>query len=71
MHNSPNVSAAAATTATTMPTGEQETEKAVAQPAGWWRRAYDRLSNTLFVVYNHATKHTGVGLICSVAYFDP
>ncbi|KAF9245676.1 smf Mn2+ and Fe2+ transporter [Melanogaster broomeanus] len=22
-------------------------------------------------VYHHATKHTGVGLVCSVAYFDP
>lgn len=66
MHNLP-----AGSTATTMSTGEQEAKKTVAPPASWWLRAYDRLSNTLFVVFNHATKHTGVGLICSVAYFDP
>ena len=52
-------------------TNEQDAPKAVVPPARWWTRAYDRLRNTVFVVCNHATKHTGVGLICSVAYFDP
>lgn len=47
------------------------TDDAAARPPNWWPRAYSRLRNVPFVVYNHATKHTGVGLICSVAYFDP
>ncbi|EPT03403.1 hypothetical protein FOMPIDRAFT_1115960 [Fomitopsis schrenkii] len=51
---------------------EQVADKAAStRPPNWWLRAYDRLRSTVFIVYNHATKHTGVGLICSVAYFDP
>ncbi|KAF9819246.1 hypothetical protein IEO21_02285 [Rhodonia placenta] len=32
---------------------------------------YSRLRTSVSVVIKHATKHTGVGLVCSVAYFDP
>lgn len=32
---------------------------------------YSKLRTSLSVVIKHATKHTGVGLVCSVAYFDP
>ena len=34
---------------------------------GWMRRSRDYAS----VILRHATKHTGVGMICAVAYFDP
>ncbi|KAI1790908.1 Nramp-domain-containing protein [Ganoderma leucocontextum] len=34
---------------------------------GWLRRAQDYA----WLVFRHATKHTGVGIICAVAYFDP
>ncbi|EPT03405.1 hypothetical protein FOMPIDRAFT_1028690 [Fomitopsis schrenkii] len=54
-----------------MNTDEAATKKAIARPTKWWPRAHDRLSSTLSVVFNHATKHTGVGIICAVAYFDP
>ena len=57
--------------APTMVTDESATKKAVARPAKVWRRAFDRLRSTVSVVFNHATKHTGVGIICAVAYFDP
>lgn len=30
-----------------------------------------RLKDALLVVVKHATKHTGVGIVCAVAYFDP
>ncbi|OCH95717.1 smf Mn2+ and Fe2+ transporter-like protein [Obba rivulosa] len=30
-----------------------------------------RLRSGARLVFNHATKHTGVGIICAVAYFDP
>ena len=35
--------------------------------AGWHRRAQDYA----LLAVRHATKHTGVGIICAVAYFDP
>lgn len=38
-----------------------------AHPTGWSTKLY----YVGWRVYHHATKHTGVGLICSVAYFDP
>ncbi|TFY58172.1 hypothetical protein EVJ58_g6581 [Rhodofomes roseus] len=34
-------------------------------------RVYNHLRETFWVVLRHATKHTGVGMICAVAYFDP
>ncbi|KIM82213.1 hypothetical protein PILCRDRAFT_820595 [Piloderma croceum F 1598] len=30
-----------------------------------------RLKSAFSTVFNHATKHTGVGIVCAVAYFDP
>ena len=54
-----------------MVTDESVTKKAVARPTTLWRRASDRLRRTVSIVFNHATKHTGVGVICAVAYFDP
>ncbi|TFY83339.1 hypothetical protein EWM64_g668 [Hericium alpestre] len=30
-----------------------------------------RLKKTARVVWHHAAKHTGVGIVCAVAYFDP
>ena len=33
----------------------------------WLRRA----RSVTWVVVQHATKHTGVGIVCAVAYFDP
>ncbi|PCH34295.1 smf Mn2+ and Fe2+ transporter [Wolfiporia cocos MD-104 SS10] len=35
------------------------------------RRVSSSLKETLRVIFKHATKHTGVGIICAVAYFDP
>ena len=32
---------------------------------------HSRLRQTGRVVMNHVIKHTGVGIICAVAYFDP
>ena len=34
---------------------------------GWLHRTQDYVS----LAVRHATKHTGVGIICAVAYFDP
>ncbi|OJA21566.1 hypothetical protein AZE42_10612 [Rhizopogon vesiculosus] len=31
----------------------------------------DRLHHAGWTVFHHAQKHTGVGIVCSVAYFDP
>jgi metal iron transporter len=31
----------------------------------------DRLHHAGWTVFRHAQKHTGVGIVCSVAYFDP
>lgn len=31
----------------------------------------ERLHNAAWTVFRHAQKHTGVGIVCSVAYFDP
>ena len=30
-----------------------------------------KLDHICWRLYHHATKHTGVGIVCSVAYFDP
>lgn len=35
------------------------------------KRWIDRLHNAGWTVFRHAQKHTGVGIVCSVAYFDP
>lgn len=34
---------------------------------GWFHRA----RKMACMVVLHATKHTGVGIVCAVAYFDP
>ncbi|KAI0931650.1 hypothetical protein AcW1_001011 [Taiwanofungus camphoratus] len=34
-------------------------------------RLLSRLRSTAWFVFQHVRKHTGVGIICSVAYFDP
>lgn len=31
----------------------------------------DRLHHVGWTIFHHAQKHTGVGIVCSVAYFDP
>ncbi|TFK66073.1 putative transporter of the NRAMP family [Pluteus cervinus] len=31
----------------------------------------DRIKSVGYSVYHHARKHTGVGIVCAVAYFDP
>ncbi|KAI0713126.1 natural resistance-associated macrophage protein-domain-containing protein [Cerioporus squamosus] len=41
--------------------------KTEASTLGWLRRA----QRMAWVVVQHATKHTGVGIVCAVAYFDP
>ena len=33
----------------------------------WWHRAREYAR----IVVRHTTKHTGVGIVCAVAYFDP
>ncbi|KZT08789.1 Nramp-domain-containing protein [Laetiporus sulphureus 93-53] len=43
-------------------------ERTKGSRASWLR---GRLRATVAAVTNHATRHTGVGLICAVAYFDP
>ena len=30
-----------------------------------------RIKSVASAVFHHAVKHTGVGIVCSVAYFDP
>ena len=30
-----------------------------------------RVKNASHKIYHHARKHTGVGVVCAVAYFDP
>ena len=42
------------------------THAAPARPR--WRSSVKHASN---VLHRHATKHTGVGVVCAVAYFDP
>ena len=32
---------------------------------------YSRLRKTTNAVVDHAVTHTGVGIVCAVAYFDP
>ncbi|CAL1694687.1 unnamed protein product [Somion occarium] len=39
------------------------------QPSGATARS--RIRSTSRVVVNHIVKHTGVGIVCAVAYFDP
>ncbi|KAH9929794.1 natural resistance-associated macrophage protein-domain-containing protein [Fomitopsis serialis] len=39
--------------------------------SGCLTRANTHLRDTFWLVLKHATKHTGVGMICAVAYFDP
>lgn len=34
-------------------------------------RAIAYVKNSAKAVWNHLVKHTGVGIICAVAYFDP
>ncbi|KZT73252.1 Nramp-domain-containing protein [Daedalea quercina L-15889] len=46
-------------------------KKSNARQTSWWTRAHAHLRDTVGVVFRHATKHTGVGMICAVAYFDP
>ncbi|PIL31302.1 transporter [Ganoderma sinense ZZ0214-1] len=45
----------------------QPTHGQASSNAGWLRRSQDYA----LLVFRHATKHTGVGMICAVAYFDP
>ncbi|KAM5539976.1 hypothetical protein V8D89_006479 [Ganoderma adspersum] len=53
------------TSATPLALPPQQTK--ASSNAGWMRRSKDYAS----VILRHATKHTGVGIICAVAYFDP
>ncbi|KAF9225332.1 smf Mn2+ and Fe2+ transporter [Gyrodon lividus] len=47
-------------------TQDESEHKSVSQ-AHWT----SKLHHIGWQVYHHATKHTGVGIVCSVAYFDP
>ena len=44
-----------------------ETKTKTEGKLGWLRRA----RSVVWLVVLHATKHTGVGIVCAVAYFDP
>ena len=35
------------------------------------RRIAARLQSAFHTVSNHTLRHTGVGIVCAVAYFDP
>ena len=37
------------------------------EPYSW----HSRFKSAAWTVFNHAAKHTGVGIVCAVAYFDP
>jgi hypothetical protein len=41
------------------------------QPTNTPRRFLERTKATGRLVFHHVVKHTGVGIVCSVAYFDP
>ncbi|KIJ66416.1 hypothetical protein HYDPIDRAFT_26767 [Hydnomerulius pinastri MD-312] len=47
---------------------EDEAERKSAVSGVHWT---SRLHHVGWRVYHHASKHTGVGIVCSVAYFDP
>ena len=36
-----------------------------------WRMIKKKLTKAYDVVTHHLSKHTGVGFVCAVAYFDP
>ena len=48
-----------------------EIDPPTAQPQRTPQRWHSRLKSVAWTVFNHARKHTGVGIVCSVAYFDP
>ena len=37
----------------------------------WASRISRRLKASSRVLFNNTSKHTGVGIVCAVAYFDP
>ncbi|KAK7685361.1 hypothetical protein QCA50_011726 [Cerrena zonata] len=52
-----------------LPTDRLNSARNAQQPSG--DRTRTRIRQTGRVVVNHIMKHTGVGIICAVAYFDP
>jgi hypothetical protein len=60
------------TTCTTLMSTNVPQAKLLAQPQSTrTQRWKSRLTSASSTVFNHATKHTGVGIVCAVAYFDP
>ncbi|KAH7915686.1 natural resistance-associated macrophage protein-domain-containing protein [Hygrophoropsis aurantiaca] len=47
--------------------GFRRTDESKTKRLSW----VDRLHHVGYTVFHHAAKHTGVGIVCSVAYFDP
>ncbi|KAG9313960.1 smf Mn2+ and Fe2+ transporter [Chiua virens] len=46
---------------------EDQVSRSTPPRAGWSTKLY----HVGWRIYHHATKHTGVGIVCAVAYFDP
>ncbi|ESK86095.1 transporter protein smf2 [Moniliophthora roreri MCA 2997] len=47
---------------------ESESERGAGRRKGLWR---ERCAGTARTIFHHVKTHTGVGLVCAVAYFDP
>ena len=63
-----------ATISSTSSTSRDDTgvEKTLAPPQSQWALSLPKsFSATVRAVVQHIVKHTGVGIVCAVAYFDP
>jgi hypothetical protein len=49
----------------------QQLENATSQPTNPARTLVERAKATGWTIVHHAKRHTGVGIVCAVAYFDP